>query len=138
MKVLDFYAEVTQFQPQQLWQQGRTRLAKVDPKLFKKIRDTKRLQEQSTFEYWKIKGDKARNERDFVSAVKNYKTAIQLKNSESAHYQPVIDTLNRIVQIISRPDNLLGSGDYDGALAECDKVLKKEDKKIGRIRNKKT
>ena len=104
-------------------------LAKVDPKLFKKIRDTKRLQEQSTFEYWKIKGDKARNERDFVSAVKNYKTAIQLKNSESAHYQPVIDTLNRIVQIISRPDNLLGSGDYDGALAECDKVLKKEDKK---------
>jgi len=34
MKVLDFYAEVTQFQPQQLWQQGRTRLAKVDPKPF--------------------------------------------------------------------------------------------------------
>lgn len=34
MKVLDFYAEVTQFQPQQFWQQCRTRLREFDPKPF--------------------------------------------------------------------------------------------------------
>ena len=77
----------------------------------------------STFDYWKVKGDKAKNERDFVAAVKSYKNAIQFKNQESSRYQPVIDSLNRIVQIISLPDNLLASGDYDKALDECDKVL---------------
>lgn len=125
----DNYRNLKQFDDALVFYTKAMELAKVDPKIFKKIRDTKRLIEINTFDYWKIKGDKARNERDFVNAVKSYKTAIQLKNSESARYQPIIDTLNRIIQIISRPDNLLASGDYDGALAECDKVLKKEDRK---------
>ena len=34
MKVLDFYAEALQFQPQQFWQQSRARLRKIDPKPF--------------------------------------------------------------------------------------------------------
>jgi len=106
----------------------------LNPPLEKKILETKKLLEQNTYEYWKIKGDKAVVDREFKTAIKSYNTAISLRPSESAALQPTVSKWSKFVAVISKPESLLADGNFDNAIDECEKVLNsenKEDKKKG-------
>lgn len=100
----------------------------LSPPLEKKILETKKLLEQNTPEYWKVRGDKAALDRDFKNAIKDYNTAISLKPSESATLQPKVTEWSKIVATISKPQAMLDNGEYDNALQECEIVLKAEKK----------
>jgi tetratricopeptide (TPR) repeat protein len=125
----DNYRKVRQYQDAMDAYKKAEQINPLNPALEKKIADVKKLMEQDTYEYWKGKGDKANGDRDFKTAIKAYNIAISKKNSESAALQPIVDRLSRFVALISKPDNLLQSGDLQGAIDECNNTLKKENKK---------
>ncbi|MCF6130908.1 tetratricopeptide repeat protein [Flavobacterium wongokense] len=98
------------------------------PSLDKRIIDTKKLMEENTFENFKIKGDKAKSERRFNDAILFYNQAILLKPDQANAMQADLSLLTQKLAIIALPNNKLQSGDFEGAIEECDRVLKEHKK----------
>jgi tetratricopeptide (TPR) repeat protein len=99
------------------------------PVLDKRIIDVKKLISENTFENYKNKGDKAKGERRFNDAVLLYKQAIVLKPEAADILQFDISLLTQKLALFAFPTNKLQSGDYDGAIDECERVLR-EHKKV--------
>lgn len=98
------------------------------PVLDKYLIDARRLAAENTFENYKSKGDKARTERKFNEAIQFYRQAISLKPAESGTLQPDIIALTEKLSIVTSPANKLKAGDVQGAIAECEKVLREHKK----------
>ncbi|HTE02143.1 MAG TPA: tetratricopeptide repeat protein [Mucilaginibacter sp.] len=114
-EALDSYAQAKALKP-------------LVPSLDKKINLAKKQNADNTYENYKGRGDKAKNERKFNDAVLFYNQAIALKPDASSILQPEINLLNKKIDIITRPNNKVQSGDYDAAIEECERELKEHKK----------
>jgi tetratricopeptide (TPR) repeat protein len=93
------------------------------PTLDRRIIDVKKLIGENTFSNYKRKGDIAKVERRFNDAIQDYKQAIALSPDSSASLPTEISQLTQLLAIISLPSNKLQSGDAQGAIDECERVL---------------
>ncbi len=93
------------------------------PSLDKQIIDAQKLMADYTYENYKNKGDKAKSERNFEDAIQLYNQAIALNPAAGATLQTEIQALSEIISTIALPKNKLQSGDFQGAIDECEKIL---------------
>lgn len=98
------------------------------PILDKKILDTKRLLAENTYENFKSKGDKAKNERRFNDAIQYYKEAFALRPTATMLVDNEIRPLTTKLDEISLPKNKLEAGNPEGAIEACDELLKEHKK----------
>ena len=111
-EALDIYGKAKQIKP-------------FVPALDKKIIETKKLLETNTFKYWNDKGNKAKTDRDFATAILCYRNAISLNNEAATKLNPLVDSLNAIKSIIDLPRNMIQDGNFPGAIEECENRFKK-------------
>ena len=102
------------------------------PSLDKAILDAKRDSAAYTYDSFKNKGDIAQRAHHYDLAIDLYRQAISLKQGDAV-LLPQIDDMQRKMHVYSLPKNLLESGNFKEAIAECDKVL--DSKEIKGTRN---
>jgi len=98
------------------------------PALDKKVMDTKRMVAEYTYDNFKNKGDKAKDERRYNEAIRFYQKALTLKPEANAEITAATAPLNKMLILIASPGNKVGSGLLDEAIDECDKILKEHKK----------
>lgn len=95
------------------------------PTLDKRILNAKKLLAENSYESLRSKADQAKGERRYVDALQLYKRAVVVKpEAHDAIEKEIILLTNKLDQI-SRPKNKLESGDLQGAIDECDNILKR-------------
>jgi tetratricopeptide (TPR) repeat protein len=98
------------------------------PSLDKRILETKRMISENTYDNFKNKGDRAKSERRFKEAIVFYKEALAIKPDAYFLVDAEITPLTKKLDELSLPKNKLESGDLQGAIDECDKILKENKK----------
>ncbi|QCR21561.1 tetratricopeptide repeat protein [Pontibacter sp. SGAir0037] len=98
------------------------------PSLDKKILDTKRMISENTYDNFKNKADQAKSERRFKDAIQLYKEALAIKPDAHFLVDTEITPLTKKLDELTLPKNKLESGDLQGAIDECDKILKENKK----------
>lgn len=111
----------------ELYEKARN-LKQFVPSLDKKILDTKKLASEYTYENFKQKGDKAKNERRYELAIQNYQQALLLSPQQSAVINSEIAPLTKQLSIIAMPANKVASALYQQAIDDCDKILRENKK----------
>ena len=93
------------------------------PTLERRIIELKKLASEYTYDNYKLKGDNAKNQHNYKEAIQFYQTAISLKPDQASVLQPEISNISKKMAVISLPNIKLQSGDYKGAILECEKII---------------
>jgi tetratricopeptide (TPR) repeat protein len=104
------------------------KLKAFTPALDRKIMDTKRMMAIYTFDNFKNKGDKAKDERRYKEAIQFYQQAAILKPEANSIIVTAIAPLTKMLSLVAPADNKVAAGQLEEAMDECDRILRENKK----------